>query len=66
MTMKQLVLEAAARGYCHPKNSGKEVDVDLLDAICEEIMNALAPTEEETCPQDDLPTAADVRGILNQ
>lgn len=43
MTMEQQVLEAAARGYCHPKNSHKEVDADLLEAICEEVVKAFTP-----------------------
>lgn len=45
--LEQLVREAAARGYTHPKNSHKELDADLLDAICEEIMNTLAPLEAD-------------------
>ena len=37
--------EAAARGYCHPENSHKELDADLLNAICEEVMK-ITKTEE--------------------
>lgn len=35
------IREAAARGYQHDANSEKEMDVDLLDAICEEIERAV-------------------------
>lgn len=32
------LLGAIARGWCHPKNSGKEVDADLAAAIASEIL----------------------------
>ena len=33
------LLGAIARGWCHPKNSGKEVDADLAAAIASEILS---------------------------
>lgn len=36
------LLGAIARGWCHPKNSGKEVDADLAEAIVEEVRAILA------------------------
>ena len=48
------LLGAIARGWCHPKNSGKEVDADLAAAIAEEIRAILAlrpQSESETFDQ---------------
>jgi hypothetical protein len=38
------LLGALARGWCHPKNSGKEMDPDLAISIAAEV-NALLPSE---------------------
>jgi hypothetical protein len=38
------LLGAIARGWCHPKNSGKEMDPDLAISIAAEV-NALLPSE---------------------
>lgn len=40
--------QIVARGYCHPPNSHKELDSDLLEAIVEEITKAAAapPVEQ--------------------
>lgn len=38
------LLGAIARGWCHPKNSGKEVDADLAAAIASEIL-AINPAQ---------------------
>lgn len=32
--------EAVVRGWCHPKNSSKKMDVDLAMAIIEEVWKA--------------------------
>ena len=37
MTDDDLVRQAIARGWCHPKNSSKEMDPDLADAIAAEV-----------------------------
>lgn len=36
-TNEQALRDALARGYCHPKNSGKVIDPDLIEAMVEEI-----------------------------
>ena len=36
MTIQE-IMEAVARGWCHPKNENKIVDVDLAEAIRDEI-----------------------------
>lgn len=46
MTMEQQVREAVARGYCHQKNSHKELDADLVDAICEEVVKTFTPADD--------------------
>jgi len=33
-------LGAIARGWCHPKNSHKEMDADLANAIADEVLAA--------------------------
>lgn len=49
MLSESAVLQAIARGWCHPENSGKEVDVALSKAIAKEIMaiNEAAVLEEQ-------------------
>jgi hypothetical protein len=39
MTISEQVLQAIARGWCHEKNSHKEMDSDLAKAICEEVLS---------------------------
>lgn len=36
-----LIRQAVARGWCHPKNKHKEMDVDLAEAISYEVLNQL-------------------------
>lgn len=48
------LLGAIARGYCHPKNSSKVLDVDLCTAIAQEIVDLLKNenvnlTNKDTC-----------------
>lgn len=43
MTLEQQVRQALARGYCHPANSHKEMDVDLVEAMTAEIVKCLTP-----------------------
>ena len=38
--MLKLMREAVARGWCHPKNENKEMDVDLAEAIALEAARA--------------------------
>ena len=38
MDMETQVLQALARGYCSPENSGKTVDPDLIKAMAKEIV----------------------------
>src|SRR3990167_5913218 len=48
---KRTVLEAAARGYCTPTNSHKELDAELLTAVVDEILRALAAKQPENSQQ---------------
>jgi len=48
---KRTVLEAAARGYCTPTNSHKELDAELLTAVVDEILRALAAEQPENSQQ---------------
>lgn len=38
---KGLLQGAIAHAYCHEKNSNKVLDIELAEAICEEIWNLL-------------------------
>lgn len=40
-TLRQKILGAVARGWCHPKNSHKVMDVDLAEAITWEVLQEL-------------------------
>jgi hypothetical protein len=37
---RQVITEAVARGWCSPKNSAKQMDSDLAEAIIEEVYDA--------------------------
>lgn len=41
MDLLTQIRQAVARGYCHEKNTHKELDSDLLDAIAEEVVKAI-------------------------
>lgn len=43
---KQLLIGAVVRGWCHEKNSHKEMDADLVNAIVNELECAIATTPE--------------------
>ena len=43
MTLEEQVRQAVARGYCHSKNSHKELDADLIIAIAKEVVKILTP-----------------------
>lgn len=47
MDMETQVLQALARGYCHPENSGKVVDPDLIKAMAKEIIESFSPARTE-------------------
>lgn len=38
---KQAIVEAVARGWCHPDNAHKEMDSKLAYAIVEEVWKAV-------------------------
>lgn len=45
----EAVMQAIARGWCHPANAGKAMDLDLAEAICSEVLAinpAPAPSAE--------------------
>ena len=46
MDMETQVLQALARGYGHPENSGKVVDPDLIKAMAKEIIESFSPSRE--------------------
>ena len=46
MELRTKILEAVARGWCHPNNRAKEMDSDLAMAITDEVMQALRVLEE--------------------
>lgn len=48
------LLGTIARGWCHPKNSGKEVDADLAEAIVEEVRAILALRPQSEPVGEDL------------
>jgi hypothetical protein len=43
MTLEEQVRQAVARGWCDPRNAHKEMDVDLADAISEEVVKSFSP-----------------------
>lgn len=45
MTLQQ-IREAVARGWCHPVNEKKVMDVDLAEAISQEVYKELNKTLE--------------------
>ena len=47
--IRKEIREAIARAWRYPENSGKEVEVELIDAIVSEISSAMAP-EKRTSP----------------
>lgn len=46
MSLEEQVRQAVARGWCDPRNSHKEMDVDLADAITDEIVRSFSPAPE--------------------
>jgi hypothetical protein len=45
MTLEEQVRQAVARGWCDPRNSGKEMDTDLADAISAEVVKSFTPDD---------------------
>jgi hypothetical protein len=45
MTLEEQVRQAVARGWCHDANSSKVMDVDLANAIVEEVVKTFTPTQ---------------------
>ena len=45
----EAIIQAVTRGWCHPKNSHKQMDADLAEAIAAEVfnLNAAAPSPAE-------------------
>jgi len=50
--MEEQVRQAVARGWCDPRNSHKEMDVDLADAISAEVVKSFSPIPTERLPFD--------------
>jgi hypothetical protein len=53
MLTRYTVMQAVARGWCHPSNAGKEMDVDLTQAITDEIMKASVNSTSTSVPGSD-------------
>jgi len=49
--MPSKIREAVARGWCHSKNAHKDMDVDLAEAIVEEVLRV---TRTDTSTNKDL------------
>jgi len=47
MDMETRVLQALARGYCSPENSGKTVDPELIKAMAKEIIESFSPRPDQ-------------------
>ena len=43
MSLEKQVIQAVARGWCHPDNSHKVMDVDLAKAIAAEVVKSFSP-----------------------
>jgi hypothetical protein len=49
---REAILHALAQGYCHDRNTDKEMDIDLIVAMADEVMkvleaNGAVPTRED-------------------
>ncbi len=47
MNMETQIMEALARGYCHPENSGKVLDATLIMAMTKELLESFQPAKTE-------------------
>ena len=54
MDMETQVLQALARGYGHPENSGKVVDPDLIKAMAKEIIESFSPRPDQELKEDEM------------
>ena len=43
MSLEEQVMQAVARGWCHPDNGHKVMDVDLAKAIAAEVVGSFSP-----------------------
>jgi hypothetical protein len=43
MSLEEQVRQAVARGWCDPRNAHKVMDVDLAEAIVEEVIRSFSP-----------------------
>mgnify|MGYP003668864631 CR=1 FL=1 len=41
MKVKEKIIQALARGYCSPENSGKEVDIELINSMSDEVIKVI-------------------------
>ncbi len=46
MSLEEQVMQAVARGWCHPENAHKVMDVDLANAIAAEVVKSFTPTRD--------------------
>jgi len=40
-TSREEILQALAQAYCHDRNANKEMDIDLVVAMADEVMKVL-------------------------
>ncbi|MGI5828478.1 MAG: hypothetical protein ACOX6V_05660 [Patescibacteria group bacterium] len=51
-TFEKEIAGAVARGWCHPKNSNKEMDSDLAMAIVKEVLPIVSKTVLESFEEE--------------
>ena len=61
MSLEEQVIQAVARGWCHPDNSHKVMDVDLAKAIAAEVVKSFSPAPPENNVRA-MPDDVDVTG----
>jgi hypothetical protein len=65
--IEKLITECIARGYTHDSNKDKEVDISLIVAMAEEVMNMLDKPLPETVvlAYESFPSGKSVADLLD-
>lgn len=53
MTIEQEISQAVARGWCHPSNSAKTMDLDLVRAITQEVLSVICVEDPAKDDEDE-------------
>ena len=61
MNLEEQVIQAVARGWCHPDNSHKVMDVDLAKAIAAEVVKSFSPAP----PENNVRAMSDDLGVTD-